>query len=73
VERLKGGRNEVRVSLLGSGNEEGLVQLQELWGKRMTGLEALVLSTKSGLPHLRRKGRGRTEDWSRTVWRIPLS
>jgi 5'-deoxynucleotidase YfbR-like HD superfamily hydrolase len=37
---------EVRVSLLSLNNEEGMAELKELWAKRMTGLEALVLSTK---------------------------
>jgi 5'-deoxynucleotidase YfbR-like HD superfamily hydrolase len=37
---------EVRVSLQSLNNEEGMAELQELWAKRMTGLEALVLSTK---------------------------
>jgi GTPase SAR1 family protein len=45
MEGLTRGLKEVRGSLLGSGDEAGWVQLQELWANRMTGLEALVLST----------------------------
>jgi hypothetical protein len=43
---LRDGFKELRLSLLSAGDEKGLLQLQELWSKRMTKLATLILSAR---------------------------